>query len=286
MEATFTAIAVKTANPDPASICQIGIVQVVDGEITKEGQTLINPEYRFFPEHIDTHGITQEMVIESPKIPDFRSTVGDELKEQLLVTHTSFVQTSLHLAMDRYGLQRLEVDWLDSRNIARFAWPELDSHSLAHVAKHLGLKLPHREALQEAKVVSQIVLRAHQDKGFESFLDLPAPPPQGIRLEDPLYGSDELTGKAVMFAGKLSIPRRRIRTMVTQAGGKVRRGFSEKTPTLILVINPEDPFRLKYNERPQKEQDAEHFIQKGRDIRILSETEFLELIPKVLTGYS
>ena len=46
---TFNAIDVETANADRASICQIGIVHVRDGEIEDRWQTLVNPEDWFDP---------------------------------------------------------------------------------------------------------------------------------------------------------------------------------------------------------------------------------------------
>ena len=48
---TFNSIDVETANADRASICQIGIVHVRDGEIEDQWQTLINPEDWFDPWH-------------------------------------------------------------------------------------------------------------------------------------------------------------------------------------------------------------------------------------------
>ena len=44
MALTFNAIDVETANADRASICQIGIVYVRDGEIRDQWRTLANPE--------------------------------------------------------------------------------------------------------------------------------------------------------------------------------------------------------------------------------------------------
>ena len=43
----FTAIDVETANADMASICQIGVAKYVDGELTEEWSTLVDPEDYF-----------------------------------------------------------------------------------------------------------------------------------------------------------------------------------------------------------------------------------------------
>ena len=44
---TFNAIDVETANERPASICQIGIVQVRAGRIGESLSVLVNPEEHF-----------------------------------------------------------------------------------------------------------------------------------------------------------------------------------------------------------------------------------------------
>ena len=59
---TFNSIDVETANADRASICQIGIVHVRDGEIEDQWQTLINPEDWFDPWNVSIHGIDEKDV--------------------------------------------------------------------------------------------------------------------------------------------------------------------------------------------------------------------------------
>ena len=60
---TFNSIDVETANADRASICQIGIVHIRDGEIEDRWQTLVNPEDWFDPWNISIHGIEEVMNI-------------------------------------------------------------------------------------------------------------------------------------------------------------------------------------------------------------------------------
>jgi DNA polymerase-3 subunit epsilon len=40
----FVAVDVETANPDFASICQIGIARFEGGKLTEEWSTLVNPD--------------------------------------------------------------------------------------------------------------------------------------------------------------------------------------------------------------------------------------------------
>ena len=121
---TFTAIDVETANADRASICQIGIVHVRDGEIVDHWQTLVNPEDWFDPWNVSLHGVDEDDGRNSPIMPESRGELRWRLRGSDLVSHTSFDRVAFERAMDRYHLQQLQVTWLDSVKIARRAWPE------------------------------------------------------------------------------------------------------------------------------------------------------------------
>ena len=54
---TFNAIDVETANERPASICQIGIIQVRAGRIGESLSVLVNPEEHFSAFNVRLHGI-------------------------------------------------------------------------------------------------------------------------------------------------------------------------------------------------------------------------------------
>ena len=121
---TFKAIDVETANADRATICQIGIVHVEEGEIVDRWETLIDPEDWFDPWNVSIHGIDEIDVNNSPTLPQVRNELRRRLRGSALVSHTSFDRVAFERAMDRYGLERLQVTWLDSAGIARRAWPE------------------------------------------------------------------------------------------------------------------------------------------------------------------
>ena len=73
---TFNSIDVETANADRASICQIGMVHVRDGQIEDRWQTLVNPEDWFDPWNTSIHGISETDVRNSLTLPEVR----DELR--------------------------------------------------------------------------------------------------------------------------------------------------------------------------------------------------------------
>ena len=121
---TFNAIDVETANADPASICQIGVVQVCAGAINGQWQTLLNPETRFRASNISIHGISEEAVRHSPTLPDVFEELSSQVGGAILVSHTSFDRIALAGATRRYHLPEINAQWLDSAVIARQTWPQ------------------------------------------------------------------------------------------------------------------------------------------------------------------
>ena len=64
--------------------------------------------------------------------------------------------------MNKYRLEQLQVTWLDSEAISKSAWPDNGHWNLKALAAKLGVSFQHHDALEDAKVVSKIVLQASQ----------------------------------------------------------------------------------------------------------------------------
>lgn len=62
----FVSIDVETANPDMASICQIGMVHYRDGSIVKEWESLVDPKQYFSGVNVSIHGIDENTIAGSP----------------------------------------------------------------------------------------------------------------------------------------------------------------------------------------------------------------------------
>ena len=101
---TFSAIDVETANADPASICQIGIVHVRAGTIRAQWQSLVNPETQFHSSNFAIHGINEETVRCRPKLPDVYEEIAAQIEGAILVSHTSYDRIALDGPMRKYRL--------------------------------------------------------------------------------------------------------------------------------------------------------------------------------------
>ncbi len=286
---TFNAIDVETANADRASICQIGIVHVHDGKIEDEWQTLVNPEARFDPMNVSVHGIRPNNVARSPKLPQIRDELRDRLRGSVLVSHTAFDRVAFERATERYGLEQLRVTWLDSAQVVRRAWPEnygCRGYGLKNVAEDLDISFKHHDALEDARAAAQIMLRAcaHAEADIEEWLRrvdrpvFPRAPSSPNRVSVKRKGDTEgaLFGEAVLFTGKLTIPRQQAANMAAEAGCEVVGQASQKVTMLVVGIQSEG--MLKGYEKSRKHREVEALIEKGLDIQILSERDFLDLI--------
>ena len=284
---TFNSIDVETANADRASICQIGIVHVLDGEIEDQWQTLINPEDWFDPWNISIHGIDENDVRNSPTLPEVRDELRRGLRGSVLVSHTSFDRVAFERAMTRYDLEQLQVTWLDSARITRRAWP--DSYGsrgwgLKNIAKNLGISFKHHDALEDARVAAEIVLHAcavseTDIEGWLQRVDRPIFPSSPgstptARREGSVEGA--LYGETIVFTGALGIPRQEAADLAATAGCNVVPNVTKKVS--ILVVGTQDRRKLNGYEKSSKHRKAEALIYKGMDIQILSESDFSKLI--------
>ena len=284
---TFNSIDVETANADRASICQIGIVHVRDGEIKDSVATLVNPEDWFDPWNISIHGIRENDVENSPTFPEVFIELRPRLRGSVLVSHTSFDRVALERALTRYNLEQLQVTWLDSARIARRAWPEScgrSGYGLKNIATELGISFRHHDALEDARAAAEIVrcACAATETDIDGWLRQVArpifPSSSGSVSSANREGNVEgaLCGETIVFTGSLGIPRREAADMAAKVGCDVSNSVNKKTT--MLVVGIQDKGRLNGYEKSSKHRKTEALIGKGMDVRILSERDFFELM--------
>jgi DNA polymerase-3 subunit epsilon len=161
MELTFVAIDVETANPDRASICQVGAVAVQDGEIVDTLDTLIDPETYLDPWNIEIRGISESTVHGAPCFPDIASRLREFVNDRVVASHTPFDRTACDRVHERYELQSPDRTWLDTARVSRRAWTQFATrgYGLSNVAKHCGIEFRHHSAVEDARAAALILPR-------------------------------------------------------------------------------------------------------------------------------
>jgi len=152
----------ETANYQPNSPCQLGIAVVESWRIVRQKKWLIRPKRLYFsPKCIAVHGITPEDVLDAPCWDEIWSDVIDWLDGSVLIAHNAgFDANVLMSTCMLYDLSLPPLDLQCTRLISKRSWPALRSHSLASMAEHFSIVFEHHDALEDAKVAAELLIRA------------------------------------------------------------------------------------------------------------------------------
>lgn len=165
----FVAIDLETANPNPWSICQIGVATFGNGALSQEWMTYIDPEERFNRDNVAVHGITESAVRGWPRLPAVADRLAESLNGRIVVSHSQFDRVALEQAFDRRQIGRLDCRWLDSVQVARRAWYGFSKRGfgLENLCRLLGYRYQRHDALGDAKAAGVVVLAAIEQTGVD-----------------------------------------------------------------------------------------------------------------------
>lgn len=288
----FIAVDVETANQTRSSLCQIGIV-AFKGTIPQwEWSSLIDPEEPFDEFNIGIHGIRSVDVQTAPTFPIVLESIADRIQGRIVASHTAFDCDALTMAAQKYGLQFPGCKWIDTCEIARFAWPTLVNHKLDTLCRHFGIELNHHDALADAAACGRILTRALLDTGIglrelstRRLRSSPQPRSSHSSRSRARYSERiELTGRpggplqghVLVCTGDFTIGEAQLAATAANLGCDVEERVRKKRTT-ILVVGRRDPSQFNGKEKSQKQLDAETAIAEGRQITIMTEAEFLAL---------
>jgi DNA polymerase-3 subunit epsilon len=162
----FVSVDVETACGRVSSICQIGIVGFRGGKIVFEYEALIDPRDYFSSFNTRIHGITADHVAGKPCFGDLHADIATHLGDRVTVSHSYFDKGALSAACRVHDCAAINATWLDSVRVAKRVWPELPSHRLNIVSRHLGIRLKHHDALSDARAAGLIVVKASEETGI------------------------------------------------------------------------------------------------------------------------
>jgi DNA polymerase-3 subunit epsilon len=166
-EPDFVVVDVETACARVSSICQIGIVGFRQGREVFAYETLVDPCDEFSTFNIRIHGISPEHVAGKPSFGDIHSVVAGHLTGRVTVAHSGFDKGALAAACRIGQLATIETTWLDSVRVAKRAWPQLSSHRLNVLSRHLGIRHRHHDALSDARAAGLVIVRAIEETGID-----------------------------------------------------------------------------------------------------------------------
>ena len=156
---TFTAIDFETAQGYRWSICQVGLVRVENGIITKEINLLVQPPGNYYWERFtDIHGITPKDTLQSPTFDKIWHQVEPYIKNQLVVAHNgfSFDFPVLEKTLEYYGMTAPFYKKQCTYKIYR--------DNLASLCNEHKIVLSHHNALSDARACAKLYLMHLKNK--------------------------------------------------------------------------------------------------------------------------
>lgn len=303
---TFVAIDFETATAQRDSACAIGWSKFVNGVETESGATFIDPKidpYEWSGFNISIHGIQPEDVVGAPDFVEAWNHVCGVADGSPLVAHNASFDISVARAeMQRFGAQPTPFRYTCSAALARCAWPELLSVSLPIVADELDLDLDHHDPCSDARASAQVLVAAvsaldassieeafgktrrrwgevNSDLTWSSGGSANSLQAKDLSAHTDDFDADHpLYAQVVVFTGTLhSMTRREAFQQVLDIGGQP--GDNVTKHTNLLVVGEQDINQLADGQAfSGKQRKAFDLRQKGLDIQLMGEVDFLRLL--------
>lgn len=151
---TFTAIDFETAQGYRWSICQVGLVRVVDGKITDEINILVQPPDNYYWYNFtEIHGIAASDTAKSSTFDKVWPTIAPYIENQLVIAHNGFGFDFPVLAktLEYYGMSNPEYQKQCTYKIYK--------SNLANLCKEHKIKLNHHDALSDARACAALFIK-------------------------------------------------------------------------------------------------------------------------------
>lgn len=163
---TFTAIDFELATSEYTSVCSIGIVNVLAGEIVNEFYSLIQPpNNKYMWQTTRVHGIKAKDTIEAPTFAQIFDVISPLLMNQKMVAHNEgFDRSVLQKTMQMIGLQyktlHLPEKWECTSDIYRQRG--FVKTKLSVCCDLMGIELDHHDALSDARGSALLYLKRNE----------------------------------------------------------------------------------------------------------------------------
>lgn len=150
----------KTEN----NITEIGAVKIENGKITDKWSSFVNPREPIPPNITQLTSITDDMVKDAPVIEDILGDFLEFCKGCVLVAHNAkFDVGFIEENAKRHGIP-FDFCVLDTLQLGRSMYPELQNHKLNNLAKHLNVSLlHHHRAVDDAKATADIFVKMTEE---------------------------------------------------------------------------------------------------------------------------
>ncbi|MEI8203043.1 MAG: exonuclease domain-containing protein [Bacteroidota bacterium] len=149
----YTAIDFETAHPKHWSICQIGLVRVENGIITRQINGLVKPPDNFYwSKFTEIHGINAFKTLRAPTFEQVWKFIEPYISNQNVVAHNGF-------GFDFHCLDKV-LDYYDIKipQYNRYCTYKIYKNNLPSLCKEYDIPLNHHDALSDALACAKLFM--------------------------------------------------------------------------------------------------------------------------------
>lgn len=154
---TFVDVETTGTSARYGRVIEVGVLRLEEGKLTKQYETLIDPQMRLDPFITTLTGITSQELESAPTFRDIKDTLLDLFADAILVAHNArFDHAFLKYEFERYGVE-FQIDKLCTVRFARALFPGYSSYSLENLISNLKIKVTKRHrAFEDARVLVKL----------------------------------------------------------------------------------------------------------------------------------
>lgn len=171
---TLVAFDLETSGSYPldSEICEIAAVKWEKGKIISEFQSLIKPTKKMSDFIIGIHGITNEMVANSPRIEDKIEEFYNFIQNSVVIAHHSpFDMGFLSIEFEKKGFLAPSTPALCTSLIARRVFPESVNHKLQTLVEFFNIpKNQAHRAYDDTISCLNVALKCFEKIGWDKTL--------------------------------------------------------------------------------------------------------------------
>ena len=158
-DAVFAFIDVETTglSPQTSRVCEVALISFQGDNRVNHFSSLINPGFAIPPEVSKIHGITDDMVRNSPSFGALAPRLIDAIEGSVIVAHNAdFDLSFLKMEFARAGLRLPELPVIDTLHVAR-GFGAFSNNRLGTIAKELDIPAENwHRALSDVEMTRRI----------------------------------------------------------------------------------------------------------------------------------
>lgn len=286
----YTVIDLETTGFDPKfdSIIELSAIKVSNSKITDTFSSLVNPEYEIDEFTTELTGITNEMLKDAPVLEDILPKFLDFLSNSVILAHNANFDINFIYDISEKPFKN---DFIDTLRVSRRVFKnQFENHKLVTIANALDLEhKPSHRGLDDCycaydlfEYIKKYINENNLDvnKIFSTNYTFKAS--DIVAENDNFDVNNPLYGKTCVITGALEkLVRKEAMQIIANLGGINADSVTKKTDFLILGNN--DLCKLIKDGKSSKQKKAEELILKGKDLKIISENVFYDIINDFLS---